>query len=80
MGQRLIFVAGQFAVIVIALLPAVVLGLLLWFAAYWILSASGSTAVATAGVLAVIGAEICLGLWWLGQRFERFDLSSETLK
>ena len=80
MGQRLIFVAGQFAVIVVALLPAVALGVLLWFAAHWVLGAPGSTAVATAGVLGVIGAEVCLGLWWLGRRFERFDLSSETLK
>ncbi len=80
MGQRLIFVAGQILVIVLALLPAAAAGVLLWFAAHWVLSASVSTAVATAGVLVVLGLELGLGLWWLGRRFEQFDLSIESVK
>jgi hypothetical protein len=80
MGQRLIFIAGQLLVILLALLPAAGLGLLLWFAAHWVLDAVGSTAVATAGVLGVLGLEACLGLWWLGGRFEKLDLSSEAVK
>ena len=80
MGQRLIFVAGQILVIVLALIPAAAAGVLLWFAAHWVLSAAVSTAVATAGVLAVLGLELGLGLWWLGRRFEQFDLSIESVK
>jgi len=80
MGQRLIFIAGQLLVILLALLPAAGLGVLLWFAADWVLDAAGSTAVATAGVLGVLGLEVCLGLWWLGGRFEKLDLSSEAVK
>jgi ABC-2 type transport system permease protein len=80
MGQRLIFVAGQLLVIILALLPAAGLGLLLWFAAHWVLGGAASTAVATAGVLGVLGLELCLGLWWLGRRFEKFDLSIETVR
>jgi hypothetical protein len=80
MGQRMIFVAGQLVVILVALLPAAILGVLLWFAAHWVLGGAGSTAVATAGVLGVVGLELGLGLWWLGRRFEQFDLSGETVK
>lgn len=80
MGQRIIFVFGQLLVIVIAVLPAVLLAVLLWFAAHWILSEAASVAVATVGVLGVLILEICLGLLWLGRRFERLDLSSEMMK
>jgi hypothetical protein len=45
-----------------------------------VLGGAGSTAVATAGVLGVVGLELGLGLWWLGRRFEKFDLSGETVK
>ena len=27
-----------------------------------------------------VGAEIAAGVYWLGHRFERFDLSAEALK
>ena len=80
MGQRLIFVFGQLLGIVIALVPAVVWGTLLWFAARWVCSEAASAVIATAGVLAVLGGEVCLGIWWLGRRFDRFDLSSESPK
>jgi len=62
MGQRLIFVAGQLLVIAIAVLPAVALGLLLWFAAHWVLDEKGATAVATLGVLTVLGLESLAGI------------------
>lgn len=80
MGQRLIFVAGQLLVILCALLPAAILGLLVWFAAHWFVGAAVSTVITAAAVLVVLGLEVCLGLWWLGHRFEVFDLSSEAVK
>jgi ABC-2 type transport system permease protein len=80
MGQRIIFVLGQLLVILVALLPVVLFATLLWFAAHWIMGEAASTAVATAGVLGVLAVEVSLGLMWLGRRFERLDLSSETVK
>jgi hypothetical protein len=80
MGQRLIFVAGQILVILCALLPVAIVGLLVWFAAHWFASAAVSTAITTIAVLVMLGLEACLGLWWLGHRFEVFDLSSEAVK
>jgi hypothetical protein len=81
MGQRLIFVAGQLVVIVCALLPAVGLGVLLWFAGYWFhASPIACTLIGAAGILGVLLLEICFGLAWLGHLFERFDLSGEAVK
>ncbi len=80
MGQRLIFVAGQLFAIGLALLPAIVLGLLLWFAARWACGEAVSMMIATLGVLGVLLSEIWLGLLWLGRRFEKFDLSVETMR
>lgn len=80
MGQRLIFVAAQVLVILCVLLPAAIIGLLVWFAAHWFVGFSAATVITTAVVLILLGLEACLGLWWLGYRFEIFDLSGETIK
>lgn len=80
-GQRLIFISGQLLVIVCALLPAVGLGILLWFTGYFFhLGPVKSALLATPGIILVLGLEIWVGLYWLGWRFERFDLSTESLK
>jgi hypothetical protein len=77
-GQRLIFFVGYLVVLVGALLPAVIFGaapfLLVWlFSDYLALAlALGSI---TAGA-ALVG-EFALAIWWLGRRFEQFDLSVE---
>ena len=42
-----------------------------------VLATSAAVAIAAVGVLIVLVAEIVGVLWWLGQRFERFDLSLE---
>ncbi len=80
MGQRLIFVAGQLLVVLFALVPVAIIGLLVWFAAHWFVGPLASTAITTVAVLAILLVEACLGLWWLGHRFEVFDLSSEAVK
>lgn len=90
MGQRLIFFFGSFIVIIAALLPAAAAGALVLFGSYgfstlihffrgsdahfltaWGLLAAGMTAVA------ILVLEVWGGIWWLGQRFEKFDLSAE---
>ncbi len=86
-GQRLIFVFGQFLTTLLALIPAVLAaGLALVCTFGWRHLISGESAhflspgglvLATFLALAVLGAELWCGIWWLGRRFERFDLSSE---
>jgi hypothetical protein len=77
MGQRLIFVAGQFLVVLAALLPALLVAAVLIFASQWLIGPAAAVVLATVPVLAILAAEIWLGVHWLGTRFERFDLSSE---
>ncbi|HYG36682.1 MAG TPA: ABC transporter permease, partial [Clostridia bacterium] len=76
-GQRIIFLFGQMFVFFVALLPAALAGLLVFFLAQWLLGSLAAilaTALVAAGVLAV---EAALGLMLLGQRFERLDISAE---
>ncbi len=77
MGHRLIFAFGQFIAVVLALLPAALLGALLLFASQWLIGLAAGAVLATGAILVVIGGEIWLGLWWLGRCFERFDLAAE---
>ena len=77
MGQRLIFVFGQFLVVLTALLPAVIAATALIFATQWLIGAPAAIALATTVVLGVLGAEVGCALWWLGERFEHLDLSAE---
>jgi len=77
LGQRLIFVAGQFLVILVALVPAALAAFALIFATQWLIGAVAAVAVAAVAVLVILIAEVWCGIWWLGQRFEKFDLSLE---
>lgn len=77
MGQRLIFFAGYVVVLLVALLPAVICGGLIGYI-FSMLVGPVSAIVATALVASVIiGAEFAALIWWLGERFEQFDLSHE---
>jgi hypothetical protein len=77
MGQRIIFIAGQLLVVGLALLPAAVGAALLVFATQWLIGLVAAVALAAGAVLVILAAEVGCGLWWLGQRFEAFDLSAE---
>jgi hypothetical protein len=77
MGQRIIFLIGQALVAAIALLPAALGAFLLFFTTRWIAGTPAAAILALIAVLAILGAEVWLGVRWLGGRFERFDLSSE---
>jgi len=77
MGQRLIFVFGQFIVILTALLPASLTALALIFATQWLIGATAAIALATLVVLVVLAGEVWCALWWLGERIDRLDVSSE---
>jgi ABC-2 type transport system permease protein len=77
MGQRLIFFAGQLVCLVIAVLPALILGGLTIFMTQWLIGAAAATALAVIPVLAVFALELWLGVRLLGPRFDRLDISSE---
>lgn len=78
MGQRLIFFAGYLIVLLVALLPSALVGGGCFFAIQWLTDLRWlALGVGTVISLAVMGGEVILVLWWLGHRFERFDLSEE---
>jgi hypothetical protein len=84
-GQRLIFVFGQLIAVLIALLPAALLAVGVFIASRFWLGLFAKDHVATiaalfpaaATVFAILAGELWCGLWWLGGRFERLDLSRE---
>ncbi len=77
LGQRIVFVGGLFFVLAISLLPAAVIAAVIFFVVQWLAGFVLATAAAAVVVLAILGVEIAIGTWWLGQRFESFDLSAE---
>lgn len=77
LGQRLIFFAGQLICLVVALLPAVLLGGGTIFLTQWLVGAPAAIALAVLPVLGTFSFELWLGIYLLGPRFERLDISSE---
>jgi len=78
MGQRLIFFAGYVVVLIVALLPAAMVGAVPFVLLQW-LAGSLPAAVLAAGATAsaVLVGEFAFVIWWLGHRYEQFDLSVE---
>ncbi|HEX2862859.1 MAG TPA: putative ABC exporter domain-containing protein [Lacunisphaera sp.] len=77
MGQRLIFFAGQFVCLALAMLPALLVGGGTIFLTQWLIGPTAATALAVIPVLAVFAAELWLGARLLGPRFDRLDISAE---
>jgi hypothetical protein len=77
MGQRLIFVVSQVLVTALVLLPALIVGALLFFILNLIAGSGIGAAVALIGIAMLLGFEVWLGIRWLGNRFEAMDISSE---
>jgi hypothetical protein len=77
MGQRLLFFFAQFVVMIVTFAPALLLAGGAAYAVRWLIGPAAAMVIATLLALAVLLAEAAGGVWWLGRRFERFDLSSE---
>ena len=77
MGQRMIFGFGQIFVLLLVVLPGAGAAALLIFITQWIIGPAAAVILATLIVALVFTGEIWCVLWWLGQRFEKLDLSSE---
>jgi ABC-2 type transport system permease protein len=77
MGQRILFMVIQMLSLALMLVPIAIGSALAFFVLRWIIGdviAAGAALVVAMGVLA---AEIAAGLWLLGDRFEKLDLSQE---
>jgi ABC-2 type transport system permease protein len=77
MGQRLIFFVGQFICLALAVLPAIVAAGGTIFLTQWLIGSPAAILLAAVPVLGIFVGEICLGVWWIGPKFERLDISAE---
>lgn len=77
MGQRLIFFFGYVVVLLVALVPAALCGGVMAFIAHWIGGPIVAILATTFTASAVLSAEFAAAVWWLGERFEQFDLSQD---
>ncbi len=77
MGQRLIFGLGQMLVLLFALLPLVFAAVVFVAAFYWLIGLVAAVVLATAAVLVVLAGEVWCGVWLIGERLEKMDLSAE---
>ena len=81
LGQRLIFTGGFLLALVGALLPATVAGALPLFVVRWLTDTWSAALLAGAIAASVIlVGELAIVIWLLGRRYDRFDLSRETLQ
>ena len=76
-GQRLIFGLFQLLCALVVVVPAALAAWLIIFSSQWVIGIGPAVVLASVVVLPVLGAEAAVGVWFLGGRFERFDLSTE---
>jgi hypothetical protein len=79
MGQRMIFAGAYLLVLAVALLPAALAAAAPYFIA--LVMAGSQAGALTGGAIAaslVLFGELAAVVWWLGGRYERFDLSTEA--
>jgi hypothetical protein len=77
-GQRLIFMIGQFLVLLVTLIPAAALGVGVFFVGKMLLALAIAIPLAAIAAALVLAVEAALGIMLLGWLFERFDISAET--
>jgi hypothetical protein len=79
MGQRMIFAGGFLVVLAAALLPAALAAAVPYFIVLWTADSPAAALVAGAGAASlVLLGELAAVVWWLGGRYDRFDLSTEA--
>jgi len=76
-GQRMILGIGQLLIALLVGAPAAGAAALIIFSSAWVLGAAPAVALATLVALGILVGEAAVGLWWLGEMFGKFDLSSE---
>ena len=76
-GQRLIFVLGQFFVLLLALVPAAVAFSTVFFLVKWAAGVAVALPLAAIAADLLLAAEAAAGVMLLGWLFRRFDVSAE---
>jgi hypothetical protein len=76
MGHRLLFIIGQWLVMMASLLPAVLIGTIAFLLAKWVLGDTLAVLAAAGAASLVLAAEIAWGINWLGECFDDFDLTA----
>lgn len=77
MGQRLLFVLGYLLVLLVAILPAAGAGLVVLIIAKWLVGPVVAVVLTAIVASAVLVLELTGAVYWLGEKFTRFDLSTE---
>jgi len=77
LGQRLIFMLGYLVVLVVALLPAGGAGALVFFIAHALIGKITAFILTTLTISVILSLELAGCIWWLGEKLDRFDLSTE---
>lgn len=77
LGQRILFMAAQLLVVLIAFIPASLVAGFVLFVVRAIAGPQLGAIIASVAVFAMLAAEIAIGVVVLGAIFERFDMSRE---
>jgi len=78
-GQRLMFGIVQLLFALLVIVPAAGAAALVFLASTFYFHNVGADAViATLSALLILAGEAAVGLWFLGERFEKFDLSTDS--
>jgi hypothetical protein len=79
MGQRMIFAGGYVVVLAAALLPAALVAAVPYLIVLWMTGLQvGALSAGAVAVSLILFGEFAAVVWWLGGRYERFDLSAEV--
>jgi hypothetical protein len=77
MGQRMVFMLGYLFTVLLAAIPAALLGGLGFLLGNWLVGMVAAILAAAAGTWAVFAFELAVAVRLLGRRIDRFDLSQE---
>ncbi len=76
MGQRLIFGLGLVLTIVVGLLPATLVGGVVWWVAQFLTGPAWASPFAALAALAILVVEVAGGIWGLSKAFDRYDVTA----
>jgi hypothetical protein len=77
MGQRMIFLGGYLVTLALALIPAILLGGLVFVIVQMLAGLPIALLIAALIAAAVLAAELAVMVRWLGRRIDGFDVSQE---
>jgi hypothetical protein len=77
MGQRILMMFGQVLALMLMLAPVIIVAGLAFFVARLVVADMLAASLAVVLAAGIMVAEIAAGVWLLGERFEKLDLSQE---